>query len=544
MPYVSAALQLIMAWMYYLTVTHSDPFILNLPAPANGRGMNELLQNFYMAIHPPMLFTGYVGLAVPFAYSIAALMYGDITEGWTKTVRRWAIFSWILLTAAITLGGRWAYVELGWAGYWAWDPVENSSFMPWLMCTALLHSLIVQEKLGQLKRLTIVLSILGFFMSYFGTFITRSGVISSVHAFAESPIGPNYLIFLAGLMLLSTFLYALRAPSILPMDADKVWGVSKESSLVAALFLIISFAVIVFIGTMFPIFSEAITKQRISVQAPYFNAFSPYIGLGFIVLVAIGNNLRYKSDDTSLLKKSSLLSLFIAIPFTALFVYFGDIMRTASIKNLVIQLIGVYLCFWSISCLSVDLYARLKTLKFKYALFFKRNLAYFGAYVAHIGLLVAILGFLGNYRGLEKKVSLNVGDKTELYGHTFEFMSGVQVKKVENATLYEAPILVSKDGKRLDNVYPAQSVYPTKRGQTFNEIGVLGSFWNDVYVVLADFDKTDGKRVTLKININPTVRIVWIAIVLMCLGGLIALFDVRRGTDSKDVIAGNWELKK
>ncbi len=544
MPYVSAALQLVLAWMFYLTVTHSDPFVLNLPAPANGRGMNELLQNFYMAIHPPMLFLGYVGLAVPFAYSIAALMYGDITEGWTKTVRRWAIFSWILLTAAITLGGRWAYVELGWAGYWAWDPVENSSFMPWLMCTALLHSLIVQEKLGQLKRLTIVLSILGFFMSYFGTFITRSGVISSVHAFAESPIGPNYLMFLAGLMLLSTFLYALRAPSILPMDADKVWGVSKESSLVAALFLLISFAVIVFIGTMFPIFSEAVTSQRISVQAPYFNAFAPYIGLGFIVLMAVGNLMRYQSDDVSFLKKTAVISLFISIPFTALFIYFGDVMRTVQMKYLIAQLIGIYLCFWSMSCLSVDFYDRLKRLQFKYRLFFNRNLAYTGAYVAHIGLLVAILGFLGNYRGLEKKVSLNVGDKTELYGYSFEFYSGIQVKKDENATLYEAPLGVFKDGKKLSNLYPAQSTYPTKRGQTFNEIGVLGSLWNDVYIVLVDFDKSSGKRVTLKININPTVRVVWIAIVLMCLGGLIALFDVRRGNQSKDVIAGKWQLKK
>ena len=262
-----------------------------------------------MAIHPPMLFLGYVGLAIPFAYSIAALMYGDITEGWTKTVRRWALFSWILLTAAITLGGRWAYVELGWAGYWAWDPVENSSFMPWLMCTALLHSLIVQEKFGQLKK-AYNSSIYSWFLHVlFGTFITRSGVISSVHAFAESPIGPNYLMFLAGLMLLSTFLYALRAPSILPMDADKVWGVSKESSLVASLFLLISFAVIVFIGTMFPIFSEAVTSQRISVQAPYFNAFAPYIGLGFIVLVAVGSLMRYQSDDTSALKRL-LLYLF------------------------------------------------------------------------------------------------------------------------------------------------------------------------------------------------------------------------------------------
>jgi cytochrome c-type biogenesis protein CcmF len=543
MPYVAASIQIVLAWMFYLAITHSDPFVRNLPMPANGNGMNELLQNFYMAIHPPLLFIGYVCLAVPFAYSIAALCYGDITEGWLKTVRRWNLVSWTFLTAAITLGGRWAYVELGWAGYWAWDPVENSSFLPWLMSTALIHSLLVQEKLGQLKRLSIILGILGFFMCYFGTFLTRSGVVSSVHSFAESPIGPNYLYYLAGFMFSSTLLYAFRAPSILPADTNKVWGVSKESALVVTQFVLLSFAAIVFIGTMFPIVSEAVTGQRISVQAPYFNQFSPYVGLGTILGIAIGNLMRFQSKKMPNAKKIIFGAVIFAIPVTFVFVHFGRVFETPNMKALISQLIGIYLCAWAIGCVLGDLYFKFKDLNFNTKLLLTRNLAFLGAVTAHVGVLLAIIGFLGNYRSLEKNVTLKVGESMELFGYEFAIKDGIDIRQVENHTLYGVPIAVSKYGKPLTELFPAQSVYPTKPGQTFNEIGVFSQFWNDVYVVLADFNKDSLDEVSLQVNINPTVKLVWIAVVIMCLGGLLALFDRLRGNRSRDVIASHWEAR-
>jgi cytochrome c-type biogenesis protein CcmF len=544
MPYVSAALQAVLAWMFYLAITHSDPFKATLPAPMDGRGMNELLQNPYMAIHPPLLFIGYVTLGVPFAYSIAALCFCDITEGWLKTVRRWALISFVFLTAAITLGGRWAYVELGWAGYWAWDPVENSSFMPWLMCTALLHSLIVQDKLGHLKRLSIVLSIAGFFLCYFGTFLTRSGVVSSVHSFAESPIGPNYLSYLAGLIIISSAIYAFRAPSILPSDTEKVWGVSKESALVVTQFLLISFAAIVFIGTMFPIVSEAITEQRISVQAPYFNMFAPWIGLGFIFGIAIGQLMRYQSNNIPYAKPIIFGSVIFAIPLTMVLIYFGDVMGTRKTYNLIAQLVGLYLCSWAIGCLLGDIYVKMKDLRFNYGLFFKRNLGYFGGWLAHLGVMIAIIGFLGNYRGLENRVTVKAGESFEFFGYRFETeAAGIQVKQNKNATLYTAPIHLFRGEQKVGDIIPAQSRYPTK-DQTFNEIGITGNLWHDVYVVLVDFDRSDGKRMTFQVNINPTVRFVWIAIVIMCIGGMVSLFDLYRGNKSRDVVAGAWEVSK
>ncbi len=544
MPYVIAAIQAVICWMLYLAWSHSDPFIANLPAPPNGRGMNELLQNVYMAIHPPMLFFGYTCLVVPFSYSIAALVYGDITEGWLKTVRRWTLISFTFLSAAITLGGRWAYVELGWGGYWAWDPVENSSFMPWLMATALLHSLLVQDKTGHLKRLSLVLGIAGFFMTFFGTFLTRSGVVSSVHSFAESPIGPNYLLYLAALMIISATIFAFRAPSILPSDTEKVWGVSRESALVVTQFLLISFAAIVLIGTLFPIVSEWLTKQRISVQAPYFNMFAPWVGLGVIFGVALGNLLRYGSNAMPHGKRIIFTAIVFAIPLTIALVYFGDVMSTPTMKNLIAQLVGIYLVSWAIGCLIGDLYYRLADLKFKFVFFFKRNLGYFGGWVSHLGILIAIFGFLGNYRGLEHRQTLKAGESFEFYGYRFEFKaSGIDPRQKDNATNYTAPVNVYRNNQLIEEMDPAQSKYPTK-DQTFNEIAISGDFWHDIYLHLVDFDQSDGKRATFQLFINSTVRFVWLAIVIICCGGVIALFDRYRGNKSRDVVAGEWETSK
>lgn len=540
MPWVSAALQAVLAWMYYLAISWSDPFELQFPQPENGLGMNALLQNPYMIIHPPSLFTGYTALAIPFAYAIAALCYGDITEGWLRTTRRWTLYAWSFLTFGIFLGGRWAYVELGWAGYWAWDPVENSSFMPWLFATGLLHSLIIQDKIGHLKRLSIILACLAFFFSFFGTFITRSGVISSVHSFAQSPIGPNYLYFLAGIALVTLVLYGWKAQAILPADTNKVWGFSKESALVITQFLLITFALIIFIGTVYPIVSEAITGVRFNVQAPYFNAFAPYIGFAFVIAIAIGNLMRYQSGKLTGGTKLLWIALIGATPLTMLFCWLGDVFSTRG-APLYFQITGILLVFWCGICLIYDLWHRMNLLKFNFKLFFQRNLAYFGAFLAHVGFLLAVLGFLGNYRGVNKTVTLQKGQKTELYGYDFTFKQVVP-RKEENAILYEAPLEVKdqKSGRNVGTVYAARAKYPTK-DELFHEIGLLEGVWHDIYAVLADFDNETKNRATLQIFINPTVRFVWLSIYLMVIGGVIAMFDRYRGKKSRDVLEASWD---
>lgn len=538
LPYVNATICAVLGWMFYLAITHSDFFKMTLPPPPNGNGLNALLQNFYMSIHPPLLFIGYTTTAVPFGYAIAALCYGDVTQGWLRSVRRWALVSWTFLTVSITLGGKWAYVELGWAGYWAWDPVENASFMPWLMMTALLHSLYIQEKIGHLKRLSIILAILAFFMTFLGTFITRSGVIASVHSFAESPIGPSYLIFISSLLVGSILLFAVRSHSILPSEIDKVWGMSKESALIVTQFILISFAAIILVGTLFPIISEALSGQKISIQAPYFNAFAPYFGAATVFMISVGNLMKFHRDDMKENKKIILMSCIYAIPMSGVLFWLGDVHNmTRGLHSYIMQTIGIYLLCWSLSCLTWDFTKRLSKFQYKWKPFLKFNMAYTGAFLAHIGLLAAIFGFLGNYRGLEKTVTLKPGESTELYGMEFKLKERVKIEQVQNVTLFVAPIEVTKNGKKFAEVRPAQARYPTTT-ETMNEIGVHSRFWKDLYIVLASFDTPDRKHATLNIHVNPTVKIVWIGIAIMTLGGLFSTFDRRRGRRSQDVLTG------
>jgi cytochrome c-type biogenesis protein CcmF len=541
MPWVNAALQAVLSWMFFMTISYSDPFVRMFPPMPNGQGMNALLQNPYMAIHPPTLFTGYTTLAIPYAYGVAALCYGDVTDGWLRTTRRWALLAWVALTCGVWLGGRWAYVELGWAGYWAWDPVENSSLIPWLLATALLHSLIVQEKLGQLKRLSIVLAVMAFFMSFFGTFLTRSGIVSSVHSFAESPIGPNYLGFLAVLLMLFVGLYAWRAHAVLPADTDKVWGVSKESALVMTQFLLLTMAAIVVIGTLFPIVSEALTGQRTSIQAPYFNAFAPWIGLGMIVMLALGNIMRFQSAVIPQAKSTLGGSALLAVPVCAVLIHYGDVMSTPSRFALGAQIVGLYLCSWALMTITWDLVNRYRDVNSSLKLMWNRNRAFVGAWLAHVGVLIAIIGFLGNYRGLVSEVTLQKGQSHEFYGYSLKF-DGISTDQKDNATLFQAPLVVSRQGEQLGVIYPAKSRYPTK-AELLNEVGLMTSLWHDLYVVVADFERKTGAAVTLQVHINPTVRFVWLSAFFLAIGGFIAMSDRHRGQRSRDVIAGEWEVR-
>ena len=531
MPYVSATLQAVLAWMFYLAITYSDPFQRLFPVPENGQGMNALLQNPYMVIHPPSLFTGYTALTIPFAYAVGALAYGDITYGWLRTVRRWTLYAWIFLTAGIFLGGRWAYVELGWAGYWAWDPVENSSFLPWLFATALLHSLIVQDKIGHLKRLSLILACLAFYFSFFGTFITRSGVVSSVHSFAQSAIGPNYLLFLSIVLAGVLLIYAVRAPSILPSEVRHVWGVSKESALIVTQFLLTSFAIIVIIGTIYPIISEALTGARFNVQAPYFNTFAPYFGFAFVGMIALGNLMRYRSSKVEGGKRLQVIALLLAIPPTFLFGWVGQIFLSEGMA-LIMQVMGVYMCFWSLVCLCYDVRQRFRHAKKRVWQFTLRNLSYLGAFVAHAGVLCAVLGFLGNYRGMDRTVTLQRDETIQFYGYDFRF-DGVSLVNEENVALYKAVVKVTRPGSDAFSVEPARAKYPTS-DEMFHEVGLRSGFWHDIYLVLSEFDQSTLAQATLEIHINPTVRLVWISGVLIFLGGLLCLFDPYRGRRSRD----------
>jgi cytochrome c-type biogenesis protein CcmF len=288
-PFLLGTQLVLLTWMYHALITHSDPFVLSSSGVEDGIGLNALLQNPYMASHPPLLFIGYSLLFIPFCYGIAALMHGEVDAALMNTLRKWTLTAFAVLTVAITLGGRWAYEELGWAGYWAWDPVENASLLPWLITAGLTHVLIINRRTHHLKGLTVILAISAFIATFFGTFLTRSGVVSSVHAFAKSPIGINYLLFVAFLLIGSIVLYGLRAVSFTkPFHRS----LSKLDDNLAAMFtfVILAFAAIVFVGMVFPIIVEASGGGKLSIQAPYYNTFAPYVA-GLIVLLLTARRL-------------------------------------------------------------------------------------------------------------------------------------------------------------------------------------------------------------------------------------------------------------
>jgi cytochrome c-type biogenesis protein CcmF len=508
-------LQIIISWMLLLAIMHSNPFLPLFPEAENGRGMNELLQNYYMMIHPPSLFSGYTALAIPCAYSFAALLEGKINSWWVITVKRWTLFAWIFLTIGIFLGGRWAYVELGWAGYWAWDPVENSSFIPWLLATASLHVFIVLKNIKQLPRLAILLAMLAFFFSYFGTFLTRSGVVSSVHSFAQSPIGPHYLGFLFALALGFFVVYVWRSHLLLrSINLDKSWGVSKESGLLLALLLLIAFMIVVVLGTVYPMLSELFTGMKFNVQAPYFNTFAPYLGFVIIVTIGISNLMSFKKSGIQGGLKTLLWCFVLSLPLAFVFSYYGRVFLSKGFYFW-IQISGLIICFFSALCLSVRFLFLAKNSQSRFS--------FFGSYLAHLGVIAATLGFLGNYRGVSKLVTLKSNETTNLYGYEFTF-SQIHTHPQENYQLIKAPITITKDHVNQGSLYPGRAKYPTK-DDLIHEVDFRSNFWHDIYITLLDFDKKLGNYATIEIHINPTVKIVWWSAVLMALGGLFSLLS-------------------
>jgi len=361
-----------------------------------------------------------------------------------------------------------------------------------------------------------------------------------VHSFAESPIGPNYLAFLAVMLLASSTLYAWRANAILPSETDKVWGVSKESALMITQFLLLSFTTIVFIGTIFPVVSEAITNQKISIQAPYFNAFAPYIGAATMIAIGVGNLMHFQSTRITGGRNLIVRSLWGALPLAGLLMWLGKVHLTPHAFPLGAQAVGLYLGAWCMICLSYDFYLRVQRFKAGWGGFLKFNKGYIGAYFAHMGLLVTIIGFLGNYRGIDLEATLNSGESVDIYGYQLKFGDRMQIQEVENVTLFSAPLSLSRNGQLVTEMIPAQAKYPTT-SERMNEIAVHSTLWHDVYVVLSSFRREDGKQVTLSIHINPTVRFVWIGVVLMVFGGLIGAFDRRRGIRSRDTVIGVME---
>ena len=510
----------------------SNPFDSMLPFfPVDGRDLNPLLQDFGMIIHPPMLYMGYVGLSVAFAFAIAAMLGGKLDAAWARWARPWTNVAWVFLTIGIALGSWWAYYELGWGGWWFWDPVENASLMPWLVATALIHSLAVTEKRAAFKSWTVLLAIFAFSLSLLGTFLVRSGVLTSVHAFASDPErGLFILIFLVLVVGSSLLLFALRAPKLRSTGTFEV--ISREMGLLVNNVVLIAMTATVLLGTLYPLFIDALGMGKISVGPPYFNTIALPLAVVLFIAMGFGLFLRWKKDKPERIfaKVRWLLLLALVIAFLVPILF----METFTAKAAV----GVFMASW------VSLTALLWVQEQGKSPF-KLPLATWGASLGHIGMAVTVAGIsITSMYSTEKDVRLEKGQVYEMSGYSFLF-NGVDEIKGANYIAQRGEVVVSRDGAEVATLHPEKRNYG-QGTMPMTEAGIDGGFFRDLFIALGEPLGKDAWSVRL--YHKPIVSWIWAGAAIMSLGGLLAAFDrryrmVRRRVTQPKVTKDNAEKK-
>jgi cytochrome c-type biogenesis protein CcmF len=496
----------------------SNPFERLLPmTPMQGSDLNPLLQDIGLIIHPPMLYMGYVGFAVPFAFAIAALIGGQFDSAWARWSRPWINMAWVFLTIGITLGSWWAYYELGWGGWWFWDPVENASLMPWLAGTALMHSVSATEKRGVFRSWTLLLAIFAFSLSLLGTFLVRSGILTSVHAFAADPErGVFMLMFLALVIGGSLMLFALRGPAMQKVASYGGW--SREAMLLINNVLLVSSLTMILIGTLYPLIADVLELGKISVGPPYFNFFFVPLSVGLVVAMGIAVFSKWKSTDSKFLLSKIPLPLAIAVlgaivlPFVL-----GDTDSGYS----VIAGLTLLLSLWLLATIVIDLKAKIGTDLTRLA---KLSHSYLGMQLAHSGLAILVLGVGLNAAYDEiRELRMAPGDSATISGYQFDF-KGVNPVAGPNFTAYRGQISVSKGDKWVANLFPEKRQY-NAGGQVMTEAAIDPSLARDIYVSLGEPLAEGAWAVSLQVK--AFVRCIWLGGILVGLGGLIAATDRR-----------------
>ncbi|MDB6164580.1 MAG: ccmF [Xanthomonadaceae bacterium] len=492
----------------------SNPFGRLLPAEIEGHDLNPLLQDPGMIIHPPMLYLGYVGFCVPFAFAIAALLDGRIDARWLRWVRPWTNVAWAFLTIGIALGSWWAYYELGWGGWWFWDPVENASFMPWLAGTALLHSQAVTEKRGTFRGWTLLLAIAAFSLSLLGTFLVRSGVLTSVHAFAADPTRGLFILIFLGLVVGgSLLLYALRAPddSGAPAGTQRFAPASRETLLLANNLLLTSACAMVLLGTLYPLLADALGLGKISVGPPYFALLFTVLMAPLVLLLPFGPLTRWQREQPSrpIAMLAPWLGLALGIGIAAFFLApQGPWKVAAGVAGSAWVLLGTLRFLWS-------------RLRIKGTPFTAEML---GMTLAHIGLAVFLIGALLT-EGLsrQRELALAPGQTVTLGDYAFRFMSVARVPG-PNYIADHGAVQVSRSGIALDDMHPEKRTYASG-GQIMTEAAIAPGITRDLYVALGE--PLGGGSWALRVHVKPFVRWIWLGAVLMALGGFVAATDRR-----------------
>jgi cytochrome c-type biogenesis protein CcmF len=489
----------------------------------DGKGLNPLLQHPAMVIHPPMLYLGYVGMVVPFAFCMAALLTRELGAGWIKLARRWTLTAWLFLGTGILLGGRWAYVELGWGGYWAWDPVENASLMPWLTSTAFLHSVIVQERKNMLKVWNVVLILATYMLAIFGTFLTRSGIVSSVHAFAQSSIG-NYFVAFLGLAAVASIYLVVTRLEFLKSDNQLDSYASREASFLFNNLILLAACFAVLWGTLFPVLSELIQKEKVTVGAPFFNKINVPIGLFLLFLTGVGPLLAWRKTSFESMKRIFLWPALAGVAAGILSVVLG----ARSIYPIMSFAIAAFVLMTLISEFSRAARARMRNTKENVlaALYgiTATNKRRYGGYIAHLGFLMLLVGFTGQAFTTEGWGEVNVGEKFSIGKYDFECRN-IQDIEDPNYSGMSATLAVSKGGRQLATLAPEKRFYPNSE-QTTSEVRMYHALTEDVYVVFANI-KEDTNQAVMQVWINPLVSWVWLGGYVLAFGTIITLLPNR-----------------
>jgi cytochrome c-type biogenesis protein CcmF len=521
LPWTVAVLGGVASFFALILVFVASPFERQT-APVDGAGLVPSLQNPYMMIHPPLLYLGYVGLTIPFAFAAAALLSGRVDERWIVATRRWTLLAWTALGIGILLGAKWAYEEVGWGGYYAWDPVENAALMPWLASTAFLHSVMVQEKKNMLRVWNVVLVSLAFCLSLFGTFLTRSGVISSIHSFTQSSIGPWFLGFIGVAAAFATALIFWRLP-LLRTTTRLESLASREAAFLYNNLLLVALTLTVLWGVAFPLLSEAVRGEAITVGPPYFDFFLRVLGLPLLLLMGIGPLVAWRRSSLRALGASLLWPAAVALVTGVLLVALG---AGSSAPGLA----AYTFCAFVLAAIVLEFVRGTRARKAlgstswtgALSSLVGRNRRRYGGYIVHAAIVLLALGIAGGAYGSTKVQQLKPGQTMRIRGYDLTYVDTV-VRKASNRTEVRARLAVSRDGKDLGVYEAGKNRYPVE-GQDSNEVAIRTDWLRaeDLFVIGEQFNANGS--VVLKVLVNPLVNLIWLAGFVFLFGSLVAMW--------------------
>jgi len=531
MPWVIMIFCIVSAFFLGVVGFLSNPFETISPIPLDGRGLNPLLEDANMMTHPPLLYTGFVGLTVPYAFAMAALIVGKLDEAWIVSTRRWTITAWFFLTAGNLVGAWWSYHVLGWGGYWAWDPVENAAFMPWLPATAFLHSIQVQERRRMLKVWNLSLIIVAFSLTIFGTFLTRSGILSSIHAFSSGPVGGFFLGFLAVILLGSFGLVAYRA-DLLKEQPELDSMVSRESAFLLNNIVLMSALFTIFLGTVFPLISEAVAGVQVSVGAPYFNSVTVPLFLLLVFLMAVGPIIAWRRASWDNLKRN-----FTWPATAALLLGFG--LFAWKVRDFMPLLGFTLLAFVVFSILydtGLALRARrriagegiirgLVTLT-------RRNQRRYGGFIVHLGIVLIMMGIAGSMSySTEKEATMSLNQQLQVGNYRIQF-AGLSGSQQPTHFRVEGAFHVFHNGKDNGTLRPALKFFPTEQSPIGRAVH-QSSLSEDIYLILSGFSQVDRNQATLKVLVRPLVIWMWIGGFVIAFGTLICISPIAKNVSAE-----------